>query len=165
VISLPAKRLLAAVLLAALIPVSTVGCFGKFALTRKVYAFNRDLSHDRWVRWFGFLIMNVVLIYAAAGAIDLVFANSIEFWGGANPFASGERATRYAYGPNGEVVSATVVESGTIELRILDRHGGWHAVRLVREADSVAAYGEGGSLIARIGDVSGVPGLLGSRPR
>jgi hypothetical protein len=165
VISLPAKRLLAAVLLATFIPVSTVGCFGKFALTRKVYAFNRDLSHDRWVRWFGFLIMNVVLIYAAAGAIDLVFANSIEFWGGANPFASGEGTTRYAYGPNGEVVSATVVESGTIELRILDRHGDRHAVWLVREADSVAAYGEGGSLIARIGDVSGAPAVLGPRPR
>ena len=147
-------------LLAVFIPASTVGCFGHFALTRKVYAFNRDLSRDRWIRWGGFIVMNVVWIYAAAGVIDLVFANSIEFWGGGNPFASGERATRYAYGPNGEVVSATVVGSGTIELRIFDRHGEWHVVRLVQEAESIAAYDDGGRLITRVGDVNGVPALL-----
>jgi hypothetical protein len=44
------------------------------ALTRKVYAFNRDLSRDRWIRWGGFIVMNVVWIYAAAGLIDVVFA-------------------------------------------------------------------------------------------
>ncbi len=155
-----AKRLIAAVLIAAFLPVSTVGCFGHFALTRKVYGFNRDLSYDRWIRWFGFLVMNVVWIYAAAGVIDLVFANSIEFWGGTNPFASGERTTRYAYGPNGEVVLATVVDSGTIEFRILDRHGEWQAIRMVREVESIAAYGARGRLIARVGDVGGVPTLL-----
>jgi hypothetical protein len=147
--TLRAKRLLAAVLLAVFIPVSTVGCFGHFALTRKVYAFNRDLSRDRWIRWGGFLVMNVVWIYAAAGLIDVVFANSIEFWGGANPFASAERTTRYAYGPNGEIISATVVGSGMIELQILDRHGDRHLVRIVRENESVAAYDESGRVISR----------------
>ena len=143
------RRLLAAALVAIFLPVST-GCFGQFALTRKVYRFNRDLSGDRWIRWFGFLLMNVVWIYAAAGAIDLGFANSIEFWGGSNPFAAGEWGTRYAYGPNGEVVSARVVDPATIELRIVDRYGEQHSARLVREADSVVTYDESGRLIARV---------------
>jgi hypothetical protein len=98
--------------------------------------------------------MNVVWIYAAAGLIDVVFANSIEFWGGANPFAAAERNTRYAHGPDGEVVSATVLGPGTIELLILDRRGEQHLVRIVRENDSVAAYDEGGRVISR---VEGVP--------
>ena len=93
--------------------------------------------------------MNVVWIYAAAGLIDLVFANSVEFWGAANPFASAERTTRYAYGPNGEMISATIIDTGTIELLILDRHGEQHIVRVVQENDSVAAYDEGGRVISR----------------
>jgi hypothetical protein len=148
------------VVLATFLPVSTVGCFGHFALTRKVYGFNRDLSHDRWVRWFGFLVMNVVWIYAAAGVIDLLFANSVEFWGGGNPFASAEGTTRYALGPNGELVSATVVEDGKIELHIVDRHGEPHRVELVRESESIAAYDESGRLVARVGEVDGAPALL-----
>ncbi len=154
-----ARRLLAAALVTVFLPVSTVGCFGQFALTRKVYGFNRGLSHDRWIRWFGFLVMNVVWIYAAAGAIDLIFANSIEFWGGGNPFAAGERGTRFAYGPNGEMVSATVIDSSTIELRIVDRYGAQHLTRLVREEGSVAAYDESGRLVSRVGEESPLHGL------
>ena len=111
------KGAIAVALLATFLPMSTVGCFGQFALTRKVYRFNRDLSHDRWVRWIGFLVMVFVPIYGAAGFIDLVFANSIEFWGGDNPFAAADGKTRHAVGPNGERLYATSVEAGVIDAR------------------------------------------------
>jgi hypothetical protein len=154
------KGALAVALLATLLPISTAGCFGQFALTRKVYRFNRELSNDRWVRWIGFLVMAIVPIYAAAGAVDLVFANSIEFWGGDNPFAASDRRARYAFGPHGELLAATPVEDGVIEFRVVDREGRSRAFRVVRESASVAAYDEVGDLVARVGDVDGVAGLL-----
>lgn len=150
---------IAAAILACALPIASMGCFGQFALTRKVYRFNRDLSHDRWVRWFGFLIMAFFPIYGAAGAIDLVFANSIEFWGGSNPFAAGERGTRYAIGPNGEPITVRTVEDGVLDVRLVDGGGVPRAFRVVRERDSLAAYEEG-RLIARVDENGGRTRLL-----
>jgi hypothetical protein len=154
------KSLVLAILVAIFIPMTTAGCFGRFALTRKLYRFNRDLSHDRWVRWFGFLVMSIVPIYAAGMLLDLVLANSVEFWGGSNPFAAVEPRTRYAWGPDGEFVSATAIEPGVIELRVFEAHGEARVLQLVREAESLAAYDERGKLIARVGDRNGVATLL-----
>lgn len=158
------KGFVLVVLAAIFIPITTSGCFGRFQLTRKIYGFNRDLSSDRWVRWFGFLILNFIPVYLAAGVIDLVFGNSLEFWGGRSPFASSEPQTRYAYGPNGELISASVIELGVVELRVSDRHGTTHVLRVVRERDALAAYDESGRLVARVGDVGGVAGLLERAP-
>jgi hypothetical protein len=152
-----------AVLLATVVPMTTAGCFGRFALTRKVYEFNRDISSDRWVRWISFLVLSVVLIYPAGLAIDLVFANSIEFWGGVNPFAAGEPTTRYAHGPNGELVAATLIEPNVVQVTITDRAGAVQTLRVVREPASLAAYDESGQLVARVGDVNGAAARLDAR--
>ena len=144
-----------AMVLTTLIPITTTGCFGQFALTRKVYAFNQDLSSDRWIRWFGFLAMSVFPIYWAASVIDLAFANSIEFWGGSNPLAASEPPTRHALGPNGEALTAILLGPGLIELRIVDRAGNRETLRVKREADSFAAYDEQGDLVSRIPRGSG----------
>lgn len=154
------KSLVLAVLLATVVPMTSAGCFGRFALTRKVYDFNRDLSHDKWIRWFGFLVLNVVLFYPVGLAIDLVFANSIEFWGGANPFAAGEPTTRYAVGPHGEIIAAVPVEPNVVEVTVTEAAGMTHVFRVVREPDAVAAYDQSGHLLARVGDVDGVPAVL-----
>ena len=157
---LRAKSLALAVLVAVCVPVTTSGCFGSFQLTRKIYEFNRDLSSDRWVRWFGFLAMSFFLVYPVAGIIDLAFANSIEFWGGSNPFAAIDGKTRYAYGPNGEIAAATLVAPGEIDVVLTSADGQVQHLRIVREPESLIAYDGEGQLLARIGDVDGVPTLL-----
>ena len=146
------KGFVLAMLLASLSPIVTVGCFGRFALTRKVYAFNRDLSSDRWVRWFGFLIMNFIPVYGAAGAIDLVFANSIEFWGGSNPFAAAHPATRHVLSPQGDLVIVTRIGPDELELRVVDTEGASQTLRVMREPGFVAAYDLAGNLLGRVHD-------------
>ena len=47
-------------------PLATAGCFGNFALTRKVYDYNKDVSSDKWVRWLVFLVLNVIPVYGFA---------------------------------------------------------------------------------------------------
>lgn len=154
------KRFVWALITALALPLTTSGCFGRFMLTRKVYRFNWDLSHDRWVRWFGFLVMVVFPIYGGAGLIDLVFGNSIEFWGGSSPFAAAEPRTRHALGPNGEQITATRVETDVILLTVTQPDGESRSVRVVREPTALAAYDASGALLARVGDVNGAPGLL-----
>ncbi len=149
------RRAVAVAMLALFLPVTTAGCFGRFALTRKIYKFNRDLSHDRWVRWFGFILLNFVPFYLAGAVIDLVLANSIEFWGGDNPFAAIDAPTRYAVGPNGEIVASTVVAPGVMELEVIEPAGAVHRLRIVREDGALAAYDAEGLLLGRVGDVHG----------
>jgi hypothetical protein len=67
---------------------SSTACFGSFQLTRKVYAFNKGVSQDKWVQELAFLALNIVPVYGLASFADAVFANTVEFWTGTNPVAS-----------------------------------------------------------------------------
>jgi len=154
------RRAVAVAMLALFLPVTTAGCFGRFALTRKIYKFNRDLSHDRWIRWFGFILLNVIPFYLAGGVIDLVLGNSIEFWDGDNPFAAIDAPTRYAVGPNGEIVASTVVAPGVLELEVIEQGGAVHKLRIVREETALLAYDAEGLLLGRVGDVHGRAAVL-----
>ena len=156
---LRSKGLVFAILLAVVVPLTTSGCFGRFQLTRKIYRFNWDLSSDRWVRWFGFLAMNFIPVYLVAGVVDLVFGNSLEFWGGRSPFASAEPETRYVYGPGGEWIAVTPVAPGVVSL-VIHEASGTRSLRLVEQAGSLEAYDAEGRLLARVGDVKGAAAFL-----
>ncbi|MEN8185188.1 MAG: DUF3332 family protein, partial [Myxococcota bacterium] len=73
-----AQRIIASAVLASFLPLSSTACFGGFRLTKKVYGFNRTISHDKWVRWITFLVFVCVPVYGFAVAFDGIFANSIE---------------------------------------------------------------------------------------
>jgi hypothetical protein len=74
-------------LLVATMALMSVGCYGSFNLTKKVYNWNGSLG-NKWVVELVFLAANVIPVYSIAGFIDVVILNSIEFWTGANPVAS-----------------------------------------------------------------------------
>lgn len=75
------------VMLIATMSLMTVGCYGSFNLTKKVYNWNGSLG-NKWVVELVFLACYIVPVYSIAGFIDLVILNSIEFWTGNNPMAS-----------------------------------------------------------------------------
>ena len=86
-------KLMALVVLAA----SLQACYGKFALTRKLYALNGQVS-DKFLRsglTWAFLI---VPVYGVVGLADFVVFNTIEFWSGSNPVAEGEKTFQYVDG-------------------------------------------------------------------
>jgi len=60
------------------------GCYGKFALTRKLYAWNGTLG-DKWINSLATFAMVVIPVYGAAGFVDYVILNTVEFWTGKNP--------------------------------------------------------------------------------
>ncbi|MEN8160610.1 MAG: DUF3332 family protein, partial [Myxococcota bacterium] len=103
------RRAVAVALLAVFVPMASA-CFGSFQLTRKVYRFNKSVSQDKWIRWLVFLAANIIPIYAFSTFIDVVFANSVEFWTGSNPVARIEPQT--VVGPNGELAMLAPVPGG-----------------------------------------------------
>ncbi len=69
--------------------VSQTGCFGEFALVRKVYDWNADIG-GKFVNTLVFYVLNIVPVYGIAGFIDFVILNLIEFWSGSNPMSMNE---------------------------------------------------------------------------
>jgi hypothetical protein len=65
------------------------GCFGKFALTRKVYNFNAEIG-DKFLRSIVLWVFIVLPVYSIAAFIDFIAFNLIEFWTGNNPVDSGK---------------------------------------------------------------------------
>jgi hypothetical protein len=144
------------------LPLATAGCIGNFALTRKVYQFNREVDSNKWIQWLAFLVLNVVPVYSFAVLIDAIFANSVEFWTGDNPVTTtgGDAATKVVHGPGGEIVRMTRLSPGVMDVELTAPDGSKRELTLALEHDTVAAYGRDGSLIARVGERAGVPTLL-----
>lgn len=91
------KRITALVLACAISVLSLQGCYGKMALTRKVYALNGSV-HDKFVRSLVTWAFIIVPVYGVSALVDFVLFNTIEFWSGKNPVAQGEKDFRFASG-------------------------------------------------------------------
>jgi hypothetical protein len=77
-----------AVACAGFISIHATGCFGKFALTQKIWQFNKNISGNKFVQWLMFLVLVIVPVYGIGTLIDALIINSIEFWSGSNPVSS-----------------------------------------------------------------------------
>lgn len=99
------------VLLIAAFSVLLSGCFGTFALTRKVYNWN-DSFESKFAKEAIFLGLNIIPVYGVASFIDGILFNSIEFWTGDNPVAlkSGENNIRF----NGKNVKLVINEDHAV---------------------------------------------------
>ena len=69
--------------------ITQTGCFGEFALVRKVYSWNEGLD-SKFVRTLVFYALNIIPVYGIAGFIDFAILNLIEFWSGSNPVSMNE---------------------------------------------------------------------------
>jgi hypothetical protein len=104
-------RRFVALALLALVCWSTPGCFGTFAATRRVYAFNEEISDVKLVRTLVMYGLAIIPVYTLAMYADLLLLNVVEFWTDDNPLAAADvkgdvRVARLADGtvaPQGSV--------------------------------------------------------------
>lgn len=61
-------------------------CYGKFALTKKVYEFNNSMG-DKFVKEAVFLAFVIIPVYEVAAFVDAIVLNLVEFWTGNNPLS------------------------------------------------------------------------------
>lgn len=91
------KRLLMIAMMATLSISMLSGCYGKFALTKKIYQANGQVS-DKFLRSGLTWVFIIVPVYGIAALVDFVAFNTIEFWSGSNPVVSGEKDFQYVKG-------------------------------------------------------------------
>jgi len=146
------RRGVASAVLLAMLSVSTVGCFGRFELTRKLYGWNERVSGDKWVRSLVFLSLVIIPIYPLSNLFDALFANVVEFWSGHNPIAFAPGTERWAYGLGGEAARITFQGDGTVDVLVTAPSQPEKRFSLVRRGDEVALLDASGVEIARAGE-------------
>lgn len=81
------KKIIISVAAAVLLCSSLPSCMGQFAMSKKVYAWNDQIS-NKFVNELVFVAFWVLPVYEVCGLADLFILNSIEFWSGDNPMTS-----------------------------------------------------------------------------
>jgi hypothetical protein len=83
------------IFLIAILGLTQMGCFGKFALVNKLYSWNKTVG-NKFVNSAVFWVLIIIPVYEVASIIDFVILNLIEFWSGSNPVAmkAGEKETQ-----------------------------------------------------------------------
>ena len=71
----------------------STGCFGSFALTRRLYDFNKSFG-SKLVQTIVFWVFCILPVYEIATLGDAVIFNLIEFWTGGNPLAMKDGETQ-----------------------------------------------------------------------
>lgn len=85
-----------ALLLVSVMLFNLAGCYGSFALTRKLYDWNGSVG-DKWINSAIMWVFLILPVYEAAGFIDFFILNTIEFWTGSNlvTMEDGEQSIKY----------------------------------------------------------------------
>ncbi len=79
-------KVIAVCILIGLLAFASIGCYGSFSLTKKVYDWNGTVG-DKYINSVVMWVLLIVPVYPACGFIDFWFLNTIEFWTGSNPMA------------------------------------------------------------------------------
>ena len=98
---------LAAICTLAFFLVTGTGCYGKFALTKKLYQFNSKVE-DKYARSIVTAVLVIFPAYELSGLADWIILNTLEFWTGRNPITH-------------EVVQSKRSENGETEAIITSR--------------------------------------------
>jgi hypothetical protein len=167
-------RIAAGLVAALALQMPLAGCFGKFALVRKVYGFNEGIG-DKWLRSLLMFALVVIPVYSVAAFVDYVILNVIEFWTGSNPAMANlqpgetlEKTTVAADGTRlqiiasdrGETLTISVTKPGAApEITVLhkteagaearDARGALLATLAVTEEGGAVVTGATGDLVAR----------------
>jgi len=59
-----------------------------FALTKKLYKWNKNSMDNRWWQEVTFVGFCIIPVYGVCVLADAIVLNSIDFWSGSNPMAS-----------------------------------------------------------------------------
>ena len=136
------KKVLMSLLAACVFTVSTTGCWGSFALTKKAYDFNNKLG-NKWISWIVFFILG--WIGGITLFVDSLIFNTIEFWTGSNPLALGD--TYRETDADGNSVTAVKMEDGSLYMRLDAKTGESQELVLQKDEDIIRILDAKGNLL------------------
>lgn len=91
--------------------VFSVGCYGKFQLTRNLYEINRSVE-DKYLR--SAVTWLFVIPYGITGFLDFAVFNLIEFWSGENPVVTSPQARVFERGDDRAEMTIARQEGATV---------------------------------------------------
>ena len=129
--------------------VGTSGCYGGFALTKKLHTWIGGLGSKPVVE-IAYLGCMILPVYGITGFVDFVILNTAEFWSGKNPMAS---ATKSLTDGEKQVVMKLDRETGSAKLYVFARGSLVGSAVIERGADgrTVARTSDGRRLAAMTG--------------
>lgn len=143
------KSIATTALMATTLSIALAGCYGTFPLVRKAYAFNKNVSSDKFVQEGVFLVMTILPVYGIAAFADAIILNSIEFWTGKTPVATAHTETI-----DGVTAESTLLPDGSLQLVVTDASGKQATTLLTRETDGVSARSADGEFLGKVAEVS-----------
>ena len=145
-------KFLTVAIIAIFLLVAQFGCYGSFALTKKVYEWNGGLGNKYLVQ-IAFWVLNWLPVYSIATGVDVVILNLIEFWTGSNPMAmnNGEQIIKYAQ--NGDDNYKITMSRDNIKIEPMNSNE--KGVELAFNQDTNAWYLNNGDQITKVATVDG----------
>jgi len=138
------KKVLVSLLAACVFTVTTTGCWGSFALTKKAYNFNDKFWGNKWISWVVFLVLGSWVSGITLFLDSLVF-NSLEWWTGSNPLALGD--TYHETDADGNSITAVRMEDGSLYMRLDAQTGETQELVLQRDEEIVRLLDTKGNLL------------------
>lgn len=80
------RKLVAAAVLST-VAVAASGCYGQFALTRKIYAWNGEVTTNKFANSLIFFALVVIPVYELCTLGDWLIFNTVEVFTGTNPLS------------------------------------------------------------------------------
>lgn len=127
--------------------IAFTGCYGSNAAFNKLHNWNGSLG-DKWINSVVHFVMFVIPVYwICLGLVDGLVLNTIEFWTGSNPLASGD--TYFEKDAQGNQVAAVKNADGTLSMEVTDASGNKANFTLQRDENIVRALDAEGNVVAQ----------------
>jgi len=123
------------------------GCYGSFALTKKMYAWNGTLP-NKWVKSL-VVFFGGEIVYGLSATVDVVVLNLIEFWTGSNPLAANETHMDKSYA-DGTRVQADRLPDGRLSVHMTFPSGQERSWVMTREIDGISATDVQGNWMGKV---------------
>jgi uncharacterized lipoprotein NlpE involved in copper resistance len=138
------KKSLIALFIAMVLVLS--GCYGSNSLFKKVHDWNGTIG-DKWINSCVHFAFLVIPVYEITWVADILVLNTIEFWTGSNPVATGN--TYHEKDAQGNQITAMKNADGSLDVHMVDAQGHKADLTLQRDADVIRALDNQGRVIAQ----------------
>ena len=138
------KKSIAALVCAGMITLT--GCYGSNALFEKIHKWNGTLG-NKWLNSIVHFGMNVIPVYGIALFVDFLVLNTVEFWTGSNPLASGD--SYYEKDAQGNEIAAVKNADGSMTVEMTTAAGEKATMTLQRDENVIRALDAEGNVIAQ----------------
>ena len=110
-----------AILLISMVAFTSFGCYGSFAVTKKIHAWNGKVTGNKIVNTIVYWVLIIIPVYPiCVGLVDGLVLNTIEWWLGSNPMAMNEGDREVQIVNNEGVNYEIVATKNRFDVTVLD---------------------------------------------